>query len=630
MSQTTIEERTPKRRLTDDYDVLHFARELNSKLKASDWFFSLVYSEVDRVDEGFYITPNLKIAVASLRHIKENEIPDDVLEDIYYAALSHENAHAIAFPFMTRINLTYAVVHGYCKERGVKFDTGVFNTVENIVSDIFNELVIYTHKLEGYKQLPKLRYYYIYRPSRDSIAKKLSNRAKLEKDPVEALFTTHNVVFTSVFQGRLKSPRVPKPAWLSEHIYNVMYKTAKAFRVRNHIELLVGGGFSSVISTLVGYYDLYSAVDKLYKEISRRIENGKVRLDENEFLPIERIIVNANLADVHGQYWSYYLILITLYRYTIEHPENARNLMKCRNVDSGESRPAPPSPDVLDDILNQLRGGREILSPKMADFVARRLLSTALLTSKTTFETVQRSGTIKVPWYRRPRGKIDPLSLLKPSVLDWRVQVSYSVPEYRRSKSLSVSVPDQITAIIDESGSTSSVTSILSPIVGIDITVFDVERTTIMSLLYNVLRFSDRPKTTLIRFSSDVIVEEGTVRDIYERLMNIQSSEVTWGSTEIELAVSKGVEVHRDKPTNYFLLATDMEITESQARAIKRVILSEIRRSPVLVLAVNSDVPSTLTSLNRYPNIAVVSVKSMADYPKLEEAIKKLARLLVR
>ena len=629
MSTEVVEERERRRRFQDDYDILQFSKELNNRLKTSDWFFSLVYSDVNKVDEGFYITPRLEIAVASLKHVRERNIPDHALENIYYGALSHENAHAIAFPFMTRMNLTYAVVHGYCKERGIKFNSGVFNEVENIISDIFNELVIYTHKIEGYKQLPELRYYYIYLPSRDKISEYLADRQKLEKDPVNAVFTTHNVVFASLYKGKLRSPRIPRPGWLSEHLYNTMYRTAKAFKVREHIEALLGGGFTNIISSLVNYYDMYSAIDELYSEIKRIIKTGNVRMSSDDFWKMERIIVNNRLDDVSGQYWSYFTLLTALYRYTIEHPESLNRLKSNPNIDCGRHRPAPPSPDVLDSILSQLRGG-DILTPELAEYVAKRLISSALLTSKASFEIVHKSGTIKVPWYRRPRGKIDPLSLLKPSILDWKVQVSYSVPEYRKTKSTAVGVPDKITVIIDESGSTGTPTSILSPLVGIDTTVFDVERTTIMSLLYNVLQYTDKTRTTLIRFSTTSIVEEGSVREIYERLKHIQTGEIMWGSTEIEDAVRRGVELHKDKPTNYFLLATDMQIDDSQARGIKDIILSEIRRSPILILGVNADIPPVLASLNRYPNIAVVSVKSMVDYPKLEEAIRKLAKLLMK
>ena len=623
----TVEESRVSRRIRDDYDVLELSKELNEKLKASDWFFSLVYSQVDRVDEGFYITPKLEIAVASLRHVKEKNIPESVLEDIYYAALSHENAHAIAFPFMTRMNLTYAVIHGYCKKRNIPFITSLFNNVENIISDIFNELVIYTHKLEGYKELPKLRYYYIYLPSRDVIRDYVKNRHMLEKDPVNAVFITHNVAFASLYKGKIKSPRVPNPKWLSEYLYNSIFKIAQQFRVRDHIEMFLTGTFTNTINMLIRFYDLYSAIDTVYKRIKEFIKSGNVRISGHDFWEIEQVLDNPELSNDAKQYWSYFIILASLYRYSVENPDSRSRHMP--NVDCGKGRPAPPSPDVLDNILNQIQN-RDILSPQLADYVAKRLLSAALMTPKTTFETSYRSGVTKIPWYRRPRGKIDPLSLLKPSILDWRVQVSYNVPEYRKAKSSSVGVPDVITAVIDESGSTADSTSILSPLIGVDTTVFDVERVTIMGLLYNVLQYTDTPKTTLVRFSSSTRVEEGSVRDIYNRLRDITSSEITWGGTEIEDAVEIALQHHRDKPTNYFLLATDMEISESQAKGVKDIILSEIRRSPVLILAVNADIPPVLLALNKYPNIAVVSVKNMFDYPKLESAIKKLARLIMR
>mgnify|MGYP001772857858 CR=1 FL=1 len=628
MSQETIET-TVARRLNDDYDVLLFAKNLDSKLKANDWFFSRVYSEVNRVDDGFYITPDLKIAVASIRHLKERGVPDDIniLRDIYYGGLSHENAHAISFPFMTRMNLTYAVVYGYCKERGIKLRQGLFDTVENIISDIFNELIIYTHKLEGYKELPVLRYYYVFRPAKDLYEK--TPRQKLEKNPVNAVFATHNIVFASLFLNKIKMPKVPLTQWLSEHIYNAMYDVASTFRIREHMELLLSGGFTNVINTLVNYYDMYSAIDDFYNKIRSLVESERVQISDAEFADLRQILFNKNLGrDTEQQYWFYYIFLTAMYRYIVEHPDLFEQIKALPNVDTGKHRPAPPSPDILDDVLNQLRGNTEILSPEIADYVAKRLLSTALLTPRDNIETLYTVGTTKVPWYRRPRGKIDPQSLLKPSILDWRVVVQQNIPEQRAKTFDITGAPDRITVVIDESGSTTTRTSILAPIIGIDTSVFDVERVSIMSLLYNVLRYTDETKTTLIRFSSHTVVEEGTVKSIYDRLKTLKSNELMWGGTNIEEAVAHAVENHVDKPTNYFLLATDMEITPQQAANTRNIILSRVRRSPVLILAVNADIPGELVSLNRYPNVAVVSVKNMSDYPKLEEAIKKLVLIL--
>ena len=627
MSLETVE--GTKKKLSDDYDVLLFAKNLDAKLKANDWFFSRVYSEVNRVDNGFYITQDLKIAVASIRHLKERGVPYDlnVLEDIYYGGLSHENSHAIVFPFMTRMNLTYAVVYGYCKDRGIKFSQGVFNTIENIFSDIFNELIIYTHKLEGYKELPVLRYYYVFQPAKDVYEK--TPRQKLERNPVNAVFATHNIVFASIHMGKVRAPKVPSPQWLSEHIYNAMYEAADAFRLREHIEVLLSGDFTNVIGALVNYYGMYSAIDSFYDKMKKTVESGKVQMSETDFSDLRQILFNKNLRrDLEQQYWLYFTVLTAMYRYVIEHPDLFEQIKALPNVDTGEQRPAPPLPDILDDILNHLRGNTNILSPEMADYVAKRLLSTALLTSKQTFETTYTTGVTKVPWYRRPRGKIDPQSLLKPSILDWKVIVPQNIPEQRAKKIAISGTPDNITIVIDESGSTTARTSILAPIVGVDTSVFDVERVSIMSLLYNVLQYTDDAKTTLVRFSSTSVIEEGTVKSIYERLKTLKSDELMWGGTNIEGAVAQGVERHVDKPTNYFLLATDMEITPQQASVTRNIIMTRVRRSPVLILAVNADIPGELISLNRYPNIAVVSVKNMQDYPRLEEAIKKLAKVL--
>jgi len=529
---------------------------------------------------------------------------------------------------MTRMNLTYAVVHEYCEKRGIQFNAGVFNHVENIISDIFNELVLYEQRLGDYVLLPKLRYFYIYLPNRSEIENQVSERSKLERNPIAALFTTHNLVFASLYMNKLRKPQVPEPKWFSEYIYNVLDESAERFNISEHIRYYLSGDFSRIMADLIHNHNMYEYVDKFYTQMKQLITKGHLSTSHPEFAQFEEILNTVKWPEISAHYWKYFIILTAFYRYAAENPEMASQCMRLPNIDTGKSRPAPPSPTILGSIFNSI--GRELLSPELAEFVAKRLLSVALITAKPSFEEVQRTAVIKVPWYRRPRGKIDPLSLVKPSILDWKVEVSTQVPEYRKTMLSAVGVPDRVTIVIDESGSTSSSTSILSPLVGIDTSVFDVERTTIMSLLLNVMKHTDSVDVTLIRFSDSAKVEPGKIKEIYERLKNLKPHELAWGGTYIEGAIEKGIEVHTDKPYNYFLLATDMEISSSQAKMVRDLVLEKIRRSPVLILSVGNDLPPSIEKLNSYPNVAAVSVKSMLDYPKLEAAIRKLAKLLIK
>ena len=605
----------------DDYDVLRHSKSLNTLLRTKDRFFSIVHSDVVRVGEGFYITSDLKITVASLRKLREKGIPLEpgLLKDIYYSALAHENAHALLFPFMTRINIVYSILYWYCRQKGIEFKHSVFNELENIVSDIFNELIIYTHGLEGAGSLPALRYYYVYLSSAS-----VADRERLETNPVKAVFHVHNKVFASILHNKLSTPKVPNPKYISEHVYNLLYTLASLFNIEAHVKLVVMGGFSNVVSALVNQ-GFMNAVDSAYDVLSNWISDKKYILDEAEFEEFKRYTF-PRAEKWHKTYWGYFAILTIFYRYIMEHPELIREIY-VSNIDRGGDRPPPPPPDVMNEILNVASKEAKLLTPVLAEYAAKRLLSTALLTSRPKVESVMVSATAKVPWYRRPRGKLDPSSLLKPSILDWKVEVSQQVPLYRR-KSLSVfNVPDKITIIIDESGSTGTPSTVLSPIVGTDTTVYDVERVTVMSLLLNVLRHAD-PETTLVRFSSHVEVSTKPASEIYTFLKNIDDATVMWGATNIEDAIREAVVEHVDKPANYFLLLTDMAITAQQAADIRRLILEHLTRSPVLVLAVNADIPAQLEALNTYRNIAIVSVQTVYDYPKLENAIKKLATLL--
>lgn len=599
-------------RIDDDYTLLEVARDIHSRMKPL--MPTSVYSKVARVDYNFYITPRLEIAVPSVKVLFQKDIREpSLIRNILTGGLAHEDGHAYLFPFMTRMNLTYAVIHGYVKSRNVKWDEGVFHTVENMVSDVFNELIIYYNKVPGWDKLPELRYHYIFK-----------NVKEAPPDPVSELLYVHSKVFASMYNNKLSSPRVPSPRTIGENLYNILSEAARMLNVDSHVVSVNSGGLKSEIAPLVFQYDMYSNVDYVYDLIEKSISTKNVRTTE-----LWRALLNDEIPYGNRKvYWAYYTTLTALYRYVIEHPQetNCKNIDDM-NVDTGATRPSSPAPDVLDKILRNMNIS-DILSPELADYAARRLISAVLSVSKEEIESVMTTSTTKAPWYRRPRGKIDPRSLVYDNVMDWKVVVKSQVPDYKKKTVSIAGVPDSITIIIDESGSTSSESTVLSPVVGIETYVYDVERVTAMALLYNVLRFSNDVKTNLVRFSSSVRVEPGTVASIYDRLKNITGSELEMGGTNITGAVEKALEIHKDGRTNYFILLTDMEISWTEAEKIYNDMISRLRLSPVLVVAANANVPEPLARLNRFPNSAAVSVRTIADYPSLEEAIFKLAKLM--
>lgn len=598
-------------RIEDDYTLLDTARKIHGRLKTM--LPVKVYSSVARVNHNFYITPNLEIAVPSIKILYQKDIKDsNLIRNVLTGGVTHEDGHAYLFPFMTRMNITYAIIHGYVKSRGLEWNEGLFHTVENIVSDVFNELIIYKNKIAGWNALPELRHHYIFKHNQN-VENSLSN-------PILQLLYVHSKVFSSIYHGKLNEPRVPMPKTLAEHLYNMLSEVADQMSVEVHTVAVNSGGLKSLLAPLVFAYDMYDVVDKVYDIISKR------KVEESDLISLR----NYLLPQVHAHsndlaYWCYYTMLAALYRYALEHPDSTE---PCTGMTPDKPvRPEAPAPDILEKIFKSM-GTTNILDPDLADYAAKRLISAALMVSKTEFETVMTSGMTKVPWYRRPRGKIDPRSLAMESVLDWKVTVKTQVPEERKKTTQVAGVPDNITIVLDESGSTSSECTVISPIVGVETKVFDVERVTTMAMLYNVSLVDSKVPANLIRFSNVPVVEQGTVASIYDRLKNIKGAELQMGSTEIIAAVKKALELHKDGRTNYFILVTDMVISQSEALEIKNMIFNHLRRSPVLVVAVNADAPEPLLELNRYRNVAVVGVKTLSDYPSLESAVVKLGRLI--
>jgi len=670
---STVTEEVDGSTVRDDYDILELSKKLHLRLKEVDYYYGFVASEVARVGDNFSISSELEIEVPSLSRVQR--IPREELPKVYLGGLAHELSHALCYPFMTHMDITYATSFGYLKSRGVKIDQPLFKRVENVVSDIFNELIIYTHHLHGSKNLADLRYYYLYLEQKDIVDELVKNRVHVEASPLDALFLTHNLAFIDIYLGRSQLP-LWRPSWLSEHLYNAIYQLASSFDIPSHIAKIKYGTFATAVGNAINA-GLYDNVDKLYEELKKLVSTGKVKLQPEEFEHIKNMIVTQKVTNIEAQYWGYYSVLLAMYRFALEQQHNpgyegvgetgtvigagesskekqkpsrlpstrggnsksgegerepeTRKLPSLRNIDSGDSRPDPASEDILDDILNVMTKGdsSSLLSPKLAEYAVKKLASATLLVQKPGLEAVVTAGEVREPWYRNPRGRLDPYSLLHPSsILEWKVRTPAQMPGHRKTYSPEVNIPDKITIIIDESDSTRGVSQVLAPVIGLGTSVYDVERIIGMLLLYNVLRFSDQVPTTLVRFSTRTKVEEGTVKDIYNWLKTANEKKLMFELTSIVEAVERAIELHRDGPTNYFLLITDMEISPEQATRIKELIFQHVRKSPVLILGVNKDIPPELVELNKQPRTVVLSVKTANDIAKIKAAVKKLAGLI--
>jgi hypothetical protein len=120
MMSTRIVEKIRTRGIKDDLDALYYSKSFNTSLKNS-YFFQFIPTEVTKVDNGFYITPNLQIAIATLKKVLENgPIDKDELLKVYEGAIIHENMHVLGFPMMARIKEIMSPFVDYLSSRGIE------------------------------------------------------------------------------------------------------------------------------------------------------------------------------------------------------------------------------------------------------------------------------------------------------------------------------------------------------------------------------------------------------------------------------------------------------------------------------------------------------------------------------
>jgi len=141
-----------------------------------------------------------------------------------------------------------------------------------------------------------------------------------------------------------------------------------------------------------------------------------------------------------------------------------------------------------------------------------------------------------------------------------------------------------------------------------------------MAILINTMNEGgENTPVNLVRFSSQIITEKHTVKSAIERIKNI---EPMMEETDIISAVKTAVEMHKDANENYFILLTDMNINDMQAKYITEK-LKSIKKSPLMLLIVGENLPEELNTLKRR-NTAIINVNSFEDFKKIEDAIRTL------
>ncbi|MGC9069440.1 MAG: vWA domain-containing protein [Thermoprotei archaeon] len=573
-----------------DDDLYFLAKDIHLRHHLNDSVLNKVWSSVKKVRENFAINEKLEIEIPSMKILNEKQIPAEKVQQVVSGGLTHEDGHAFLFPFITQLNLIYAVGKGYCDRIKIPFDHTIFNAINNILSDIINEIILIRNGVLGSGDIPALNKYYVYLPNKKEYDEFIEKRLENEKDPLKALFMQH-ILVTS---GSVRIADDKK--YFSELLYSYLWRISD---LPLQDPRLVSEEL--IDCTRGGINFLYESANEMYS-ILNTLRTDKQNIIETT---LTRRIVNA-----------YIILLLAFYRLAIQKQTSLQSLQQA-NPDV--KFPPPPPNEILDEILQSLEG-EQLLGEKMLEESAKRILNQALITMKGEWTTVQvGSEEVSVPWYAHPRGKLVQSTLTR-GILEWRVKTSRPVFGYK--KEMVGGLPKNVTIVIDESASTERFTSILNNITLSSIRIYDAERIVAMSLLYNTLNMGgENVPVNLIRFSNDVIHEKHTIKTAYERFKKIYPM---FGSTMIEVAVEEAIKHHKDAPTNYFILLTDMEIYEKQAGEITQK-LEKIKQSPLMILIIGEKLPEKLLRLKR-KNTAIINVSYEKDLTKIEEAIRTIIR----
>jgi hypothetical protein len=584
----------------DDLDLYLLATQIHKEHKLNSEILSLVWSKITKVDKGFSIDERLNIEIPSTKKLRALNIPEEVYDKILDGALVHEDAHAFLFPFMRYLNNIYAIAKKYSDRAGISFDIKVFDSVENIVSDIINEIIITNAKLPGYEDLPTLTYYYIYLQNISEFEKFENERLEIEKNPLQALWFKHRLT--------LIKPAQQEKEYFSDILFSTLKLIYADFDIKGWIEypeLLVLGPY------IEGIFDL---TDSLYNTINR-MTTAPQKIEDAEKLE-STLLGFFNNIERFNHSITYLMLVLALYRFIIEtHMQKTLKSIPTDNI----KRPNPPSPEELDKIFLNMTD-QTFLSGDILEKIARQILKQALLTKKGVWiSQSENSGEATIPWYRYPRGKLVKSTLIK-DVLEWRVRKT--IPLTTETKKFVTNLPSMITILIDESGSTDMLIDVLAPLTSMATTTFDVERAIIMSILLNTMNNGgeDIP-VNLVRFSTTIIAEKCTVKTAYDKIKN--NTNPMMNETNIITAIGTAVTMHKDDHENYFILLTDMRIPNDVADIITTTLKTRIRKSPLLIIIIGEEFPKELETLKRR-NTAIINIINYKDFKKIEDAIRTL------
>jgi len=290
---------------------------------------------------------------------------------------------------------------------------------------------------------------------------------------------------------------------------------------------------------------------------------------------------------------------------------------------------------------------RKMLSKEARIFFAKHLLKPELYIPKPKFRYKGHIDVRKYDYIVR-QGQVRPESLpLYKKHGDVRFvetrDISYRTTLVPADVGLA-GLPSKITIVLDESGSTTYNAEFNLKFAGanLEMTVFDAETISVISLLYhtrNLARQAGHPdnvRVDLYRFSDQVLpVEFNRLRDGYEYIASLGNDSklpIMGGGTNLDQAVREAVQSHVDGLYNFFIVVTDAVIDARMAQDVVQMINSNVRRSPVIFIIINSRVQEQIENILREiekkdkRRRRVVVVRNAEDYKDVEKAVEDIIR----
>jgi len=592
-------ERGRRSRIRDDLDALRYSRGYNDRLKRLSPVYGFAPTRVSMVADNFFIDDRLEIAVARAAKVRERA-PESAVDRVYSGGVVHENLHAVMFPVMVRAREVMSLIVHYLSLRVGEVQRGLVSYVENIVSDVVNEVYAWRLRVPGYRELFTVRRWYV-QPS----GMPLEEAERV--NPLAALFDLHYSVFTELDKGR--EPAV-EGSLRSHAAYRLVVRSAALFDPVEHLSRV--NLFTESVTKPLLQSGLYDFADEAFKVLS------PVQPDAEA---VERLAERVEGYGVLGPYALHFALTTTYYRL------GGRVCTRIANVDS--LTVPVPSPGEAAEAVERITSNEYFLDPETLDRAASTLLRRSLTVKGSIIVRRARTGTVYAPFYRNPRGRINPLSLARArrGFLDWEVEEEAEYSVYEQVEGVA-DAPNHATVVLDVSGSTMAPSGLLAHVVGHDVPVLDAERAIALALVKPVMRLNPRAATDVFLFSDSVNRISGTVAEVHDTLLDYRRLPLELGNTWIEAGVEAAVARHRDGPRNPFVLITDLEVSDAEAERVYRMLLT-LKRSPVLVVVVGERLLS-LARLNSLSNSAAVAVNTVWDVEKLEKAIGKVSSAVVK